>query len=66
MDSTQFAVGGGAVGIASVLFIIMTRIYNACNHKRLRSNCCGKDLTVSVDVEETTPPAIKKPQLQEV
>jgi len=26
------------------------------NHKRIRSNCCGKPLVVSVDVENTTPP----------
>lgn len=25
------------------------------NHKRLRSNCCNKELEVSIDVEDTTP-----------
>ena len=41
------AVGG------SVLAII--------NHKRLRSSCCGREMSVSFDVEATTPPRILVP-----
>lgn len=25
------------------------------NHKRLRSSCCGREMSVSLDVEATTP-----------
>jgi hypothetical protein len=25
------------------------------NHKRIRSNCCGKEASVSLDIENTTP-----------
>jgi hypothetical protein len=32
-------------------------IYRAINHRRIRSNCCGRDIQMSVDVENTTPPA---------
>ena len=34
---------------------IMGVIYAAVNHKRIRSNCCGKVLEASLDVENTTP-----------
>lgn len=43
----------GAVGIA---ISVLTVIYGAINHKRLRSTCCNKELVMSVDVEATTPP----------
>ena len=29
------------------------------NHKRVRSTCCGRNLSVSVDIENTTPPVPK-------
>ena len=38
-------------------------ILGAVNHKRCRSNCLGKDMTVSIDVENTTPPETKKDTL---
>lgn len=31
------------------------------NHKRLRSSCCGREMSVSLDVEATTPPHIVVP-----
>lgn len=40
-----------------ILFgFILYKIYNAVNHKRIRSNCCGKKLVASIDIENTTPP----------
>jgi len=45
-------IGAGAVVVLGILY----RIYLAVNHHRVRSNCCGKELVVSVDVETTTPP----------
>lgn len=57
MDS--YASGG--VGAGAVLALgVAYRIYLAINHHRVRSNCCGKQMVVSVDVEETTPPTILK------
>lgn len=29
------------------------------NHKRIRSSCCGKQASVSLDIEATTPPIQK-------
>lgn len=52
MDS--FASGG--VGAAIVLSLgIIYKIYNAVNHKHLRSRCCGKEFDASIDVDESTP-----------
>ena len=50
-------------GISSTLVIsvlILYRLYHAINHKRIRSNCCGKKLVASIDIEETTPPHEEK------
>lgn len=48
----------GGIGAGSMLALgLAYRIYLAVNHHRVRSNCCGKELVVSVDVEKTTPPA---------
>jgi len=33
-----------------------TAIYGVVNHKRVRSNCFGRKLEVSLDIESTTPP----------
>jgi len=56
----------GGIGAASVIALgVAYRVYVAVNHHRVRSNCCGKQMVVSVDVEETTPPTalkIKAPQ----
>jgi hypothetical protein len=44
--------------IAYCGFVVSTAVavLGAVNHKRCRSNCLGKDMTVSIDVENTTPP----------
>jgi len=54
MDN-PYASGGIGAGAVVVLGIAY-RVYLAVNHHRVRSNCCGKELVVSVDVEQTTPP----------
>lgn len=51
----NYASGGIGAGAVVVLGIAY-RVYLAVNHHRVRSNCCGKELVVSVDVEQTTPP----------
>ena len=56
MDNTTAGVLG-AVGLAiSVAGTILAVI----NHKRVRSKCCGKNLEVSLDVDNTTPPVNAK------
>lgn len=47
---------GAYSGYVSVGLVLAGAIYAAVNHKRVRSNCCGKEVSVSFDVEATTPP----------
>jgi hypothetical protein len=43
-------------GMVALLVSVGGVILGIINHKRLRSNCCGRKMEVSVDVENTTPP----------
>ena len=56
MIMDNYASGGVGAGIVLALGVAY-RVYVAVNHHRVRSNCCGKEMVVSVDVERTTPPA---------
>lgn len=47
-------------GYLALALMIADKAYQAINHRRLRSNCCGKEVVASIDVETTTPPP-KKP-----
>jgi len=52
----------GSIGATiTVVLGIAYKIFQAVNHKRLRSNCCGKNLVLSVDVEATSPPQSRQP-----
>jgi hypothetical protein len=53
----------GGIGAALMLALgVAYRIYTAVNHRRVRSTCCGKELSASIDVEDTTP-AEKPPRI---
>ena len=43
-------------GYIALLISIGAMIIGAINHKRIRSNCCGREGTVSLDISPTTPP----------
>jgi len=47
----SFGVGTGAMAVLAIAY----RIYLAVNHHRVRSVCCNRTCTTSIDVEETTP-----------
>ena len=47
--------GGSIAGYAAAAASLIGSLYAAINHKRIRSNCCGKHLEASLDVENTTP-----------
>jgi len=53
--------------VASIAMIssVSTVVFGALNHKRIRSNCCGRLTVSSIDVENTTPPSsvIRSPTL---
>ena len=40
---------------------IVTTIVTTINHKRIRSNCCKKEISMSLDIENTSPPKILIP-----
>jgi hypothetical protein len=44
------------LGVSGIVISVAGVIFTAVNHKRIRSNCCGKTLEASLDVEATTPP----------
>jgi len=52
MDSQTAAV----IAYAALMTSLLGIIYTAINHKRIRSNCCGKIGEVSLDIGPTTPP----------
>jgi len=61
MDSDATSI----VAIVGLVLSIGGTILATVNHRRVRSNCCGLPLIVSVDVESTTPPlTIKIPDEQ--
>lgn len=43
------------MGIVALIVSVGGTILGIINHKRIRSNCCGKNITASFDVESTTP-----------
>lgn len=50
---------GGILGIISIVIVVIDKTIALVNHKRVRSNCCGKIAQASFDVENTTPPSEK-------
>ena len=56
MDSSVAAYVSLAISTAAVILGII-------NHKRIRSSCCGKEASVSLDIEATTPPTQKSEPL---
>ena len=44
----------------SIALSIGAIVMGIVNHKRIRSSCCGKEASVSLDIEATTPPALEK------
>ena len=43
----------GIIAITSIAVSIGGVVIASINHKRLRSNCCGKNLEASFDIEST-------------
>jgi len=43
-----------AIGVS-----VITAVVGVINHKRIRSNCCGKIAEASIDIENTTPPKLE-------
>lgn len=54
MDINLSAIGGMA-GSISLLIILADKIYYLVNHRRVRSKCCGRNMDMSIDIDQTTP-----------
>lgn len=52
MDSST----SGVIAIIGLVVSVGGAILTIINHKRIRSNCFGKKVEVSLDIEPTTPP----------
>ena len=40
--------------------MIIGSVLMKCNHKRIRSTCCKRNIEASIDIENTTPPTNSK------
>ena len=61
MDTNTALLGTGTGG---TILTILYFLYKTFNHKRCRSNCCGKQLELSLDMENTSPPEKDKSSFQ--
>jgi hypothetical protein len=52
MDATQSSI----IAIVGLVVSVAGSFLAVVNHRRIRSNCCGLPLVVSIDVETTSPP----------
>jgi len=50
-------------GYIALLISMGAMIIGVINHKRIRSTCCGREATVSLDIGPTTP-SEKKPEVK--
>lgn len=53
-----------STGTGGTLLGILYMLYRTLNHKRCRSNCFGRNLEVSIDIENTTPPTQSKDRFE--
>lgn len=44
------------LGMVALIISVGGAVIGVINHKRIRSQCCGRKVEVSVDIENTTPP----------
>jgi len=61
MDS--YSAGGLGASVTLILWILHT-IYTQVNHRRIRSNCCGRILSASVDIDPTDVPVRITPKIE--
>ena len=54
MDQNLLASGGVGASIVVALGILY-KVFVFINHRRIKSTCNGKEVTASIDIDETTP-----------
>lgn len=45
----------GIIAFCGLAVSVITAVIGAINHRRIRSNCCGQEVSASLDIESTTP-----------
>lgn len=55
MDNSTLT-AAGLTTTFTVCILILYKVYLVVNHKRCKSNCCGRFFEASLDIENTTPP----------
>jgi hypothetical protein len=61
MDMNTALLGTGTGG---TLLGVLYMLYKTLNHKKCRSNCLGRDLEMSIDISDTTPPHQSKDKFE--
>jgi hypothetical protein len=54
---------GAIAGYISMCMMIVGSIIAVVNRHRIRSSCCGREASVELNIEATTPPE-KKPEIK--
>lgn len=55
-DELNTALGSiGVGGTAMIIIVAVWKIVSGWNHTHVRSNCCGKEMEVGIDVETGEP-----------
>lgn len=49
-----------STGTGGTILTILYFFYKTFNHRRCRSSCCGRNIDMSLDIENTTPPDRKQ------
>jgi hypothetical protein len=47
---------GSVLGGTGAVLSILSMIYTAINHKRIRGRCCGKEIDIELNIDSTTEP----------
>jgi hypothetical protein len=53
---------GSYLGYVSMVVMGIGSIVALVNHRTIRSKCCGREASVSLDIDATTPPKKIEPQ----
>jgi hypothetical protein len=58
MSSDGAMYGGGSLALVSIIGLIYTKL----NHKRIRANCCGKQIEMELDIDSIRDVAKVQPE----
>jgi hypothetical protein len=61
MSSDGAMYGGGSLALVSIIGLIYTKL----NHKRIRANCCGKQIEMELDIDSIREVAKVQPAVEE-